>query len=184
MTRTQPGQKYFQLTHDYLVHSLRDWLTRKQKETRRGRAELKLFDTSITWNSKPENRLLPSWWEALEHSLAHRQEEMDPAPAEDDEHTGRVHGFRFAMVLMGLVILVSIGAAVQRKWPSSGSQPGSKASSAAWSVPNRTRSPTSSNNSTRIPRWPRPSCRRSSRGPPRRLTKSGATACTARDGLA
>ena len=33
-TRTLPGQKYFQLTHDYLVHSLREWLTRKQRETR------------------------------------------------------------------------------------------------------------------------------------------------------
>ena len=36
------GQKHYQLTHDYLVHSLRDWLTRKQRETRRGRAELRL----------------------------------------------------------------------------------------------------------------------------------------------
>ncbi len=26
--------RYYQLTHDYLVHSLRDWLTRKQRETR------------------------------------------------------------------------------------------------------------------------------------------------------
>ena len=32
-----PSGKYYQLAHDYLVHSLRDWLTRKQKETRRGR---------------------------------------------------------------------------------------------------------------------------------------------------
>jgi hypothetical protein len=32
------GAKYYQLTHDYLVPSLQDWLTRKQKETRRGRA--------------------------------------------------------------------------------------------------------------------------------------------------
>ncbi len=37
-----PGGHYFQLTHDYLVHALRDWLTRKQRETRRGRAELLL----------------------------------------------------------------------------------------------------------------------------------------------
>jgi hypothetical protein len=36
--------RYCQLTHDYLVPSLRDWLTRKQKETRRGRAELLLAD--------------------------------------------------------------------------------------------------------------------------------------------
>src|SRR5262249_19555313 len=27
------GRRYYQLTHDYLVHSLRDWLTRKQRET-------------------------------------------------------------------------------------------------------------------------------------------------------
>jgi serine/threonine protein kinase/formylglycine-generating enzyme required for sulfatase activity len=57
--------RYYQLTHDYLVHSLRDWLTRKQKETRRGRAELRLFDTSATWNPKPENRFLPSLIEWL-----------------------------------------------------------------------------------------------------------------------
>jgi formylglycine-generating enzyme required for sulfatase activity len=53
-------EKYYQLTHDYLVHSLRDWLTRKQKETRRGRAELLLADRAAVWNSRPENRQLPS----------------------------------------------------------------------------------------------------------------------------
>ena len=44
VSQVQPGQRYYQLTHDYLVPSLRDWLTRKQKETRRGRAELLLAD--------------------------------------------------------------------------------------------------------------------------------------------
>jgi serine/threonine protein kinase len=38
--------RYYQLTHDYLVHSLRDWLTRKQKETRRG-------GPSCAWPSGP-----------------------------------------------------------------------------------------------------------------------------------
>jgi eukaryotic-like serine/threonine-protein kinase len=54
------GVRYFQLTHDYLVPSLRDWLTRKQKETRRGRAELLLADRAVVWNARPENRQLPS----------------------------------------------------------------------------------------------------------------------------
>ena len=54
------SEKYYQLTHDYLVPSLRDWLTRKQKETRRGRAELLLADRAVVWNSRPENRQLPS----------------------------------------------------------------------------------------------------------------------------
>jgi eukaryotic-like serine/threonine-protein kinase len=56
-------ERYYQLTHDDLVPSLRQWLTRKQRETMRGRAEIRLADRSDLWNSKPENRLLPSWWE-------------------------------------------------------------------------------------------------------------------------
>ncbi len=54
------GQRYFQLTHDYLVHSLREWLTRKQRETRRGRAELILAERAAIWSAKPELRHLPS----------------------------------------------------------------------------------------------------------------------------
>ena len=50
--RFNAGQKYYQLTHDYLVPSLRDWLTRKQKETRRGRAELLLADRTELWNTQ------------------------------------------------------------------------------------------------------------------------------------
>src|SRR5262249_39263548 len=49
------SERYYQLTHDYLVPSLRDWLTRKQKETRRGRAELLLADRAAVWNARPEN---------------------------------------------------------------------------------------------------------------------------------
>ncbi|QEL18658.1 bifunctional serine/threonine-protein kinase/formylglycine-generating enzyme family protein [Limnoglobus roseus] len=58
-------QRYYQLTHDYLVVSLRDWLTRKQKETRRGRAELLLADRAALWNDRPERRYLPSLGEYL-----------------------------------------------------------------------------------------------------------------------
>jgi formylglycine-generating enzyme required for sulfatase activity len=57
--------RYYQLTHDYLVHSLRDWLTRKQRETRRGRAELMIEERAALWSAKPESRRLPSlleWW--------------------------------------------------------------------------------------------------------------------------
>jgi eukaryotic-like serine/threonine-protein kinase len=54
-----PATRSYQLTHDYLVHSLRDWLTRKQKSTRRGRAELLLADRAALWSSRPESRHLP-----------------------------------------------------------------------------------------------------------------------------
>ena len=109
VTRRQAGQKYFQLTHDYLVHSLREWLTRKQKETRRGRAELKLFDTSVSWNSKPENRLLPSWSEHVSIRLLTNKNKWTQPQRKMMGKAAWVHGFRFALALVGLVMLVSIG---------------------------------------------------------------------------
>ena len=54
------GEGFYQLTHDYLVPSLREWLTSKQKETRKGRAELLLVDRAAVWNNRRENRQLPS----------------------------------------------------------------------------------------------------------------------------
>ena len=38
------GPRYYQLTHDYLVHSLREWLIPKRRETRQGRARLRLAE--------------------------------------------------------------------------------------------------------------------------------------------
>ena len=105
--------KYYQLTHDYLVHSLRDWLTRKQKETRRGRAELRLFDISATWNSKPENRFLPSWWENLSIRFFTDKKKWTQPQRKMMAKAGRVHGLRSALALAGLVALVSIGAMVR-----------------------------------------------------------------------
>ena len=45
--------RYYQLTHDYLVPSLRDWLTRKLRESRRGRAELRLAERTAFGAATP-----------------------------------------------------------------------------------------------------------------------------------
>jgi formylglycine-generating enzyme required for sulfatase activity len=55
----------YQLTHDYLVPPLRQWLFRKQTETRRGRAELELAALTSLWRSRPGTRRIPSLWEWL-----------------------------------------------------------------------------------------------------------------------
>ncbi|MFO7903090.1 MAG: protein kinase domain-containing protein [Planctomycetota bacterium] len=57
---TSPGHRYYQLTHDYLVPSLRHWLTAKQKSTRGGRMELRLAERARFWKDRPERRQLPS----------------------------------------------------------------------------------------------------------------------------
>src|SRR5262249_22917908 len=57
--QTTASGQYYVLSPDYLFHSLRDGLNRKQRETRRGRAELRLAERSASWNAKPDNRHLP-----------------------------------------------------------------------------------------------------------------------------
>jgi formylglycine-generating enzyme required for sulfatase activity len=99
------GAKYFQLTHDYLVHSLRDWLTRKQKETRRGRAELLLADRAAVWNARPENRQLPSLWQWLQIRWLTARKNWTPPERKMMRRADRIHTFRgiVALLLFGFV---------------------------------------------------------------------------------
>ncbi len=108
-----PSGQYYQLAHDYLVHSLRDWLTRKQKETRRGRAELKLAERSGLWNAKPENRHLPALreWLAI-RTLTDPKKWTSPQRVMMSKAT-RLHSLRSALALTGLVALISIGVVVR-----------------------------------------------------------------------
>ena len=99
------GQKYYQLTHDYLVHSLRDWLTRKQRETRRGRAELRLQDRAALWNEKRENRHLPSLWEFLNIRQFTNSKHWTAPERQMIRKAGRVLAIRSA-VTVALVIAV------------------------------------------------------------------------------
>ena len=90
--------QYYILAHDYLVHSLRDWLTRKQRETRRGRAELRLAERSATWNAKPENRLLPSVGEFLHIRLSTDKHRWTKPQGQMMAKAARVNGLRSLVV--------------------------------------------------------------------------------------
>ncbi|MCC9599167.1 protein kinase [Stieleria sp. JC731] len=63
--QTDGEVRQFQLTHDYLVPSIRGWLTRDLRSTLRGRIMLSLADRAEAWNAKKEKRQLPSWPEWL-----------------------------------------------------------------------------------------------------------------------
>lgn len=112
-----PRDKYFHMTHDYLVHSLRQWLTRKQKETRRGRAELALFDRANAWKGRKENRLLPSMWESLYIRLYTSRSTWNSAQQEMMQRARRVHGLRIMIVMILFVVAglagQQIGAKIQ-----------------------------------------------------------------------
>jgi serine/threonine protein kinase len=112
---TSPSGQYYQLSHDYLVHSLRDWLTRKQRETRQGRAQLRLAERSASWNARPENRHLPSALEWANIRLLTRKKDWIEPQRRMMKRAGRLYGIRGVLILLLLAGTVLAGTAVRRR---------------------------------------------------------------------
>jgi eukaryotic-like serine/threonine-protein kinase len=107
--------KWFQLTHDYLVPSLRDWLTRKQRETRRGRAELRLAERSAAWNARPENRQLPSWFENLNIRLLTDRRNWSAPQRKMMGQAARTHGLRSLIVVAVLIAAIAASVGIRNR---------------------------------------------------------------------
>ncbi len=99
-------QQFYQLTHDYLVPSLRDWLTRQQKETRKGRAELLLADRAVVWNARPENRQLPSLLQWLKVRWFTDKRNWTPQQRKMMQKANRYHAM---LVVAASVVLALLG---------------------------------------------------------------------------
>jgi len=65
-------EESYQLTHDYLIAPLREWLSRKQRETLRGRSELVLAERAEAWTTRKESKQLPTFLEWLKIRLLTR----------------------------------------------------------------------------------------------------------------
>jgi serine/threonine protein kinase/formylglycine-generating enzyme required for sulfatase activity len=112
---SKPGQKYYQLTHDYLVHSIREWLTRKQKETRRGRAELLLADRAGVWNARPENRQLPSLVQWLQIEWLTQRKHWTPPQRKMMGKASRYHAVRGLALGLLLAVATVTGLAIREQ---------------------------------------------------------------------
>jgi serine/threonine protein kinase len=98
-------ERYYQLTHDYLVPSLRAWLTRKQKETRRGRADLLLADRAAVWNARPESRQLPSLLQWFQIRWLTQKKNWTPPQRKMMRKATRYHAVRGLVVAVILALL-------------------------------------------------------------------------------
>ena len=107
------GTQYYQLTHDYLVPSLREWLTRKQRETRKGRAELKLAERASAWAAVRESKQLPTILEWLNiRALTDKRQWTDPQRA----MLRRADGFHISRLTTAAVIVGLITATGLWTW--------------------------------------------------------------------
>ncbi|MBL8817932.1 MAG: SUMF1/EgtB/PvdO family nonheme iron enzyme [Planctomyces sp.] len=99
-----PTTRFYQLTHDYLVPSLREWLTRKQRETRKGRAELKLEERSAIWRVKKENKQLPTFSEWIGIRLLTKSSRWTESQQAMMKKATQFHGIRWGGLLVAAVL--------------------------------------------------------------------------------
>jgi len=103
------AKTYYQLTHDYLVPSLREWLTCKQRETVAGRAELRLKERGELWTARPEKRHLPSSPEFARIMMFTKKRNWSESQRKMMRRATVHHSMRAAVLLLLLLISGWIG---------------------------------------------------------------------------
>ncbi len=96
----------YQLAHDYLVPALQTWLSRRQKQSARGRAELRLAERESLWSSKPVNQQLPPLWEYVNIGLLSRRAEWT---ASQTRMMNAARRYYFTRILAATMVLVLLG---------------------------------------------------------------------------
>ena len=104
------SEPHYQLTHDFLVPALREWLAAKQRETRSGRAELRLAERAALWSDRREPKQLPTIVEWLTITLLTRRHRWGRTERQVMSAAGRRHLLRAAGVFVAGAAAVVAGA--------------------------------------------------------------------------
>lgn len=108
------SSRSYQLAHDYMVPSLRDWLTQKQRETKKGRAELKLAERAAAWSVKEESKQLPTLVEWLQIRRWTERAKWKPAERSVMRTASRYHTMRTVLATVFSMVLVASGLTFKR----------------------------------------------------------------------
>lgn len=98
------GERHYQLTHDYLVPAIRNWLAREKQTTWRGRAQLKLDELSKMWKSGKQDRFLPTFLDHLKISWAVPANKRTDNQKQFLSSSNRLHGVRIGLILLTLLL--------------------------------------------------------------------------------
>lgn len=104
----------YQLTHDYLVPSIRQWLTQKQRQTRRGRAQLRLQELADAWAAAPRAGNLPTALQWIEIEFHTRSRDWSRKQQRMMRKATRHHVVRIGLML--LLAAVVGGALAYSGW--------------------------------------------------------------------
>ena len=113
--REEGAECGYQLTHDYLVPSIREWLSRKQQDSWRGRCEKRLEERVAFWSARPERRQLPTFWETAQISLGTRSSNWTALQSQMMRKAQLWHGSRVLLFGLTAVVALAIGTIWHQK---------------------------------------------------------------------
>jgi len=102
----------YQLTHDYVVPGIRDWLLQHQKQTVRGRAELRLRENAQVWSPQHPTQFLPTLTDWVKFSLLTSPRERNVRERQLMSAAGRFHRRRLFRRGTGAVAAVLVATVV------------------------------------------------------------------------
>jgi serine/threonine protein kinase/formylglycine-generating enzyme required for sulfatase activity len=113
---TSPEQVVYQLTHDYLVPSLREWVGRNKRSTPKGRAELVLDECARVWIDRKEDKQLPTFLETIAIFFRTNRRNWTQSQAQMMRAATWHHGERLVFLLTYLTVFMVIGLIVRQAW--------------------------------------------------------------------
>ncbi len=110
------AQRYYQLTHDYLVAPLRERQVRNDRKTLRGRARIRLRELADLWDSRQTTQFLPRWWEDVFLRLCTNRKQWNNAEQQMMAKSARRTGTQAASLLVAVVAVAILALVVGRQW--------------------------------------------------------------------
>ncbi|TWU47271.1 Serine/threonine-protein kinase PknB [Rubripirellula tenax] len=108
LSESDSGIGYYQLTHDFLVPAIDQWLTRKQRSTRQGRAEILLAEYASIWAVKPTPKYAPGWLDWVGIRALTAPSRWTPTERRMMRAIGRRH-FSVSVLAVAVLAVVTIG---------------------------------------------------------------------------
>ena len=98
----EPTVRFYQLTHDFLVPAIRNWLQRDLRLTIKGRTSMRLSDRANVWDARRERRHLPSWFEWLGYLIMAPQSQYSDSERRMMQAATFNHGITSALGIAAL----------------------------------------------------------------------------------
>jgi len=106
---------HYQLSHDFLVPSIREWLCSEQRKTYRGRCRLLLSEQAVAWTKQPTRRNLPLWRDWIQYRCLLRPASLNEPERRLLRASNQQLGLQTILAIF-LCVLGLIGAQSFRSW--------------------------------------------------------------------